>query len=240
MPRKRKFKEPRIVTFKMELEQYEKLELRVPSVSEFIRKMIDNYLETSKTIYELELEKEAILMEQEELSFNLEMINQKINEIKGNQKENENNQEVKDHIIEIIQIVMENEYQGLGIPKERIDAINKNQLTNNELKKLIRDNNIRVIKPSEKLNSKIVNSKIIDESPAETSAPAQTNDADADDNAMKKLINIFNDQLEKENNKNVFSNISAKQYLQETEKTYQARCTAKGINFNEFKALVLS
>ena len=240
MPRKRKFKEPRIVTFKMELEQYEKLELRVPSVSEFLRKMIDNYLETSKTIYELKLQREAILMEQEELSFNLEMINQKINEIKGNQKENENNQEVKDHIIEIIQIVMENEYQDLGIPKERIDAINKNQLTNNELKKLIRDNNIRVIKPSEKLNSKIVNSKIIDESPAETSAPAQTNDADADDNAMEKLINIFNDQLKIKNNNNVFSNISAKQYLQETEKIYQARCTAKGINFNEFKALVLS
>ena len=230
MARKKKFKDVKIVNFKMELEQYEKLEKRVPSVSEFFRKTADHFLESSSNLHELEMQKEAMQMEMEELTFNIDVINEKIKEIKENQKKNDKNKEIKAHILDIIQTVIANEYQGLGITKDRLDAINHNQISNMELQKLVNDNNIRVIGAGEKTTSRIIE-------PTPAPAPAQTEN---DDDAITQLVVQFKQQMNKMNAQNPFTNFSAKEYLQQYEKQYQARCRQKDIDYSQFKELVLN
>lgn len=234
MARKKKFKDVKIVNFKMELEQYEKLEKRVPSVSEFFRKTADHFLESSSNLHELEMQKEAMQMEMEELIFNIDVINEKIKEIKENQKKNDKNKEIKAHILEVIQTVIGNEYQGLGITKDRLDAINHNQISNIELQKLVSDNNIRVIGAGEKLTSRMIEPT---PAPASSPAPAQTEN---DDDAITQLVVQFKQQLNKVNAQNPFTNFSAKEYLKQYEKQYQARCRKKDIDFTKFKESVLN
>lgn len=241
MARPKKFKESKLVNFRIELEEYEKLETRVPSVSKFLRKCINDFLETNNDLNDLKRIRQNKIIECETLQAEISAIEKKISEIETYQKENEDNENIQNHILETIQKVIMNEFGGYGITIDRVNAINNNRLTNPALQKLIDENNITIIKTGQVKNSKIINDNV----PADaginpnTKHYKKTNPVKKTD-AISELVTDFNQKLHFANINNTFSTISANEFLKRKKEVYQKRCQNKNINYSEFEKLVLS
>lgn len=242
MTRPKKFKDAKLVNFRMELEAYEKLETRVPSVSKFLRKCINDFLEENNNLDDLKRIRHNKIIEYEQLKSEITALDKKISEIETFQKENAENQEIQNQILETIQKVINNEYAGFGITMDRVNAINQNRLTNPALQKLITENDIKIIKTSEMQNSKMIsdNDAGADATRNQNTTHYKKTNPVKEADAMTLLYNDFTQKLHFANLGNSFSSISAKEYLKKNQDVYQARCTAKNISYNDFKELVLS
>lgn len=226
----------------MELEQYEKLENRVPSVSKFLRKCINDFLETNNNLDELKRIRHNKIIEYEQLKSEITALDKKISEIETFQKENAENQEIQNQILETIQKVINNEYAGFGITMDRVNAINQNRLTNPALQKLITENDIKIIKTSEMQNSKMISDNDAGADATRnqnTNHYKKTNPVKKTD-AISELVTDFNQKLHFANINNTFSTMSAKEFLKRKKEVYQKRCQNKNINYSEFEKLVLS
>lgn len=241
MARPKKFKESKLVNFRIELEEYEKLETRVPSVSKFLRKCINDFLETNNNLDDLKRIRHNKIIEYEQLKSEITALDKKISEIETYQKENKDNENIQNHILETIQKVIMNEFGGYGITIDRVNAINNNRLTNTALQNLLNENNITIIKTGQVKNSKIINDNV----PADaginpnTKHYKKTNPVKKTD-AISELVNDFNQKLHFANINNTFSSMSAKEFLKRKKEVYQKRCQNKNINYSEFEKLVLS
>lgn len=240
MTRPKKFKDAKLVNFKVELEQYEKLENRVPSVSKFLRKCINDFLETNNDLDDLKRIRYDKIIEYEQLKSEITALDKKISEIEIIQKENAENQKVQNQILETIQKVMTNEFKGLGITIDRLNSINQNRLTNTALQTLVNDNDIPIIKIGEMKNSKLINNVPADAGINPNTTHYKKINPVKETDAMTVLVNDFANKLHFANINNSFSNISAKEFLKAKQDVYQARCRSKNVNYNEFKEMVLS
>lgn len=146
MARPKQIVNPKKIPVTIEKEQYEQLISKgIFNFSEWVRNRIDDYILVDNDLNKLKQSLNEKEKEKENLTLEIETIRQKILEIETQQKENTNNENIQNQILDTIQKVINNEFNGYGIPIDRVNAINKNRLTNYNLKKLIKNNNINII-----------------------------------------------------------------------------------------------
>jgi TolA-binding protein len=236
MARPSEIKEPKKFTMVFEQEQYEKLAIRVPNISEWIRNRVDDFVDAENDLEDLKTLERIKKNELEELQEEIRAIREKIEEIETIQKKNAENKETQKQILETLNKVISNEFNGAGITRDRLKAINQNRLTRKDLKTVLDKNNIKIIKPAEIKTSKIIDAP----ASAGKTAKEKHNTPVIDIKPMEKLVNDFMRKYNFANARNTFSNISKKQYLKENKQVYEARCLNKGVDYNEFEKIVLS
>lgn len=238
MARPNEIREPRRFTMVFEQEQYDKLAIRVPNISEWIRNRVDDFVDAENNLEDLKTLERIKNNELEELQEEIRAIREKIEEIETIQKKNAENKETQKQILETLNKVITNEFNGVGITKDRLKAINQNRLTHKDLKTLLDKNHIKIIKPAEIKTSKLIDAPA--SAGAGKTAKEKHNTPVIDIKPMEKLVNDFMRKYNFANVRNTFSDIGKKQYLKENKQVYEARCLNKGVDYNEFEKLVLS
>lgn len=234
MARPKKLQQPKKIPITIEQDQYNKLQANgVVNFSEWVRNRIDDYITVDNDLNQLQQLLNEKQKEKEELMLEIETIQQKIEEIQQQQKENEENETIQQQMLETIRNVINNEFNGAGITKERLMAINRGKLTSTKLKQLIRANNIKIIKPAEKSNSTIIRN-------GEKTKKEKHNQRIKEVNQFEKLVFEFKRDLKRYNNNNRFSDVSAKEYLKSNRDKYRARCRKNNISYDDFKLAVSS
>lgn len=233
MARPKKLQQPKKIPITIEQDQYNQLIANgVVNFSEWVRNRIDDYITVDTDLNQLQQLLEEKNKEKEELMLEIETIQQKIEEIQQQQKENEENETIQQQMLETIRNVINNEFNGAGITKDRLMRINRGKLTSTKLKQLIRANNIKIIKPAEKTTSNII-------ATGEKTKKQKHNTPVKEVDNLKKLKLDFKKELNKFNKNNAFSDISAKEFLKKNLNNYRARCDAGNVSFAEFQREVL-
>lgn len=233
MARPKQLKNPTKKLISIETDQYtELIRCGVSNFNEWVRERIDDYILINDDLNSLKQRLNEKNKEKQDIIFEIETIEAKIKEIENQQKENENNKELEKEIIDTIQKVIENEYNGDGITKERIHLINQNRLTSTQLKRVIRNNNIKIISPAEKTTSKIIAN--------ESQTKRQKHNRPVREvEPFKELITRFKNDWKRYNQNNSFSDLTAKEYLKNNQDKYRARCNTKNISWAQFQREVL-
>lgn len=234
MARPKQIKNPKKIPVTIEKEQYEQLLANgIFNFSEWVRNRIDDYITVENDLDKLKQVLNEKEKEKENLALEIETIRQKILELETQQKENEENKTLQLQMLETIQNVIMNEFNGDGITKERLITINQARLTSTKLKELIKDNNINIIKPAELKTSKILIN-------GEKTKKQQHNTPVIEVNNLDKLALQFKKELNRQNMNNRFSDISAKEFLGENLNKYRSRCDKQNISFADFQRAVLN
>lgn len=228
-------KEPKKKLVTVEKELYDQLAYHgVKNFSEWVRDRIEEYVNVENdlnTLHQVLTEKEQ---EKIELELEIKNIKDKINEIKQIQKENSKNIKIQENIIKTIKTVVDNEFNGAGITKERLNIINNARLTSNTLKKLLNKHEIKIIKDVELTNSTIISAG------EKTKKQKHYKPLKDEKNNLEKLKLKFKRELHQHNRNNRFSNISANEFLKMNSEKYHKKCENAGCSFDEFKIAVLS
>ena len=228
MARPKKFKEPKIVNFQMENAEYEKLEIRVPNVSNFLRKCVSDFLDTDDNLNDLELALRQNEEEIQELKVENEIIKQKIQDIKAEQKRNAESKEVLNQLLTTANAVYENQFANAGgLPMDRVKAIAGNRYPLQKFVRELKKNSIPIIKKGEIKNSKIINANEVKPKPINEVTP------------IEKLVTKFNHNYNGINNNYTYGEYGRERYLGEHEQVFQIRCENAGIDFETFKSMVL-
>lgn len=234
MARPKKLQQPKKIPITIEQEQYQQLLANgVVNFSEWVRNRIDDYITVDNDLNQLQQLLREKEKEKENIILEIETIHQKIQEIEQEQKENEENETLQGQMLETIRNVINNEFNGAGITKERIITINRGRLSSTKVKQLIKANNIKLIKPAEIKTSNII-------STGEKTHKQKHNTPVKEVDSLKKLISDFNGDLKRFNNNNRFSNVSAREFLGQHLNKYRARCDAVDVSFADFQRAVLS
>lgn len=235
MSKPRTIKEPIKKLVTVETESYEQLYYHgVKNFSQWVRERIDEYITVENdlnTLEQLLTEKEQ---EKTEIEIEIANIKDKIKEIKETQKANENNAEIQKSMLETIINVSNNEFNGAGITQERLNIINNARLTQNTMKKLLKKHDIKIISSVEVTNSTIIKAG------EKTKKEKHHKRLKHDDNQMDKMKQKFTRELNRYNMNNVFSKISAKEFLKMNSEKYHKKCENAGVSYDEFQKIVLS
>lgn len=232
MARPKKLQQPKKIPITIEQDQYNQLLANgVVNFSEWVRNRIDDYITVDTDLNQLQQLLNEKQKEKENIMLEIETIQQKIEEIQQQQKENAENETIQQQMLETIRNVINNEFNGAGITKDRLRAINHGKLTSTKLKQLIRANNIKIIKPAEKSNSTIIRN-------GEKTKKQKHNQRIKEVNQFEKLVFDFKRDLKRYNNNNRFSDVSAKEYLKSNRDKYHARCSKNNISYDDFKLAV--
>lgn len=232
MARPKKLQQPKKIPITIEQDQYNQLLANgVVNFSEWVRNRIDDYITVDNDLNQLQQLLNEKEKEKENLILEIEAIKQKIKEIQQQQKENAENETIQQQMLDTIRNVINNEFNGAGITKDRLRAINRGKLTSTNLKQLIRTNKIKIIKPAEKSNSTIIRN-------GAKTKKEKHNQRIKEVNQFEKLVLDFKRDLKRYNNNNRFSDVSAKEYLKSNENKYRARCRKNNISFKEFQLAV--
>ncbi|MBE6505257.1 MAG: hypothetical protein E7Z73_05895 [Methanobrevibacter millerae] len=229
MARPKQFKNPRLVNFQMEQEDYEKLETRVSNISNFFRKCATEYLETETDLEELKISRLENQKQIDELKIENQFLDEKILEIETRQKENQENQQVLNELLTTAEKVYNNEFINAGgLPMDRVKAIAGVKYPVKKFIKELKAYGIETIKKGGVKNSKIINENDAKPKPIKDES-----------NPLLKLVNRFNYEYNIKNRSFMYGEYGKQRFFNERMNVYIARCNNDGVDFSEFKELVL-
>ena len=223
MARKKELNNPKQISLLVEGAKYDKLNTRVPNISQFLRDCIDNYINTDNNLTDLKMELNNKLNEYNNLGVEIEILQSQIKELETTLKENENNKSVISQLIQTVKDVSMNEFNNEGITKERIKAIANNKIDTALLIKECKKQDINIIKPGKVTNSTIKEPKKDIKDPKIKLAKS----------FFREFNNQYNQAKYKQDINKFFDNGENKQ-------KYFIMCDKKGVNFEDFKSYVLS
>lgn len=229
MARKSTLKNPKRISLNVEEEQYYRLKQNVNSVSEFLRRSMDNYLNTNNNLTDLKIELNRKINERNNLNVDIEILENQIKELETTLKENENNNNMLLELMEIVNNVCKNEFNNNGIPKDRVTAIANNKINPSILIKECERQGVKIIK-----NSQITNSKIRPETNNKIDIKQDNN------NPFNKIVKLFFRECNNQYNKEIYK--TKHKFLKNppTQNKYKSMCENKGIDFKKFKDYVLN
>lgn len=217
MANNKKLKEPKLISFQMENEQFNEFNKIVGMLgvtkSEYLRQLIETSINNNNcSIEELKQLRNEKINEKNNIEMEIEQLNKDINKLEQQQKENEQNNNILMDMLEIIKKVSINEN---GITKKRIEKINNGKIRNTLLLQECKKQGINIIKENEKTNSKIINNRQSNKEP------------------LKIVFNLFSRQYK---GQKTYKN--PLKLLEKNENKYKTICDKKEVSFNEFKNLI--
>lgn len=217
MANNKKLKEPKLISFQMENEQFNEFNKIVGMLgvtkSEYLRQLIETSINNNNcSIEELKQLRNEKINEKNNIEMEIEQLNKDINKLEQQQKENEQNNNILMDILEIIKKVSINEN---GITKKRIEQINNGKIRNTLLLQECKKQGINIIKENEKTNSKIINNRQFNKEP------------------LNIVFNLFSRQYK---GQKTYKN--PLKFLEKNENKFKTICDKKEVSFNEFKNLI--
>lgn len=208
---KKKFKDPVLKSFQIEKETNKELNkicafYGIPQ-SQYIRQLIEQAINNfSNDLNELKQLRNEKTNERNLIDFEIEQINNNINTIIQEQKQNEKDNNILLEIMEIIKQVAINEN---GISKDRINIINKNRIRTSIILKECQEQGIKIIKENQKINSKTPKKK-------------------KEKEQITKVYNLF-----KRSYTNQYKYNNPISYLKADNERYKTICNKANVNYND-------
>lgn len=218
MANNKKLKEPKLISFQMEKDQFREFNKIVGRLgvtkSEYLRQLIETSINNNDcSIEELKQLRNEKINEKNTIEMEIEQLNKDINKLEQQQNENEQNNNILRDMLETIKKVSINEK---GITKKRIEIINNGKIRNTLLLQECKKQGINIIKENEQTNSKIINKK-----PLFNKEPLQL------------VFNLFSRQYK---GQKTYKN--PLKFLEKNENKFKTLCDKKEVSFNEFKNLI--
>lgn len=217
MANNKKLKEPKLISFQIENEQFNEFNKIVGMLgvtkSEYLRQLIETSINNNNcSIEELKQLRNEKINEKNNIEMEIEQLNKDINKLEQQQKDNEQNNNILMDMLETIKKVSINEN---GITKKRIEKINNGKIRNTLLLQECKKQGINIIKENEKTNSKIINNRQSNKEP------------------LKIVFNLFSRQYK---GQKTYKN--PLKFLEKNENKFKTICDKKEVSFNEFKNLI--
>lgn len=213
----------KLVSFRCDVAEWEELPNNINcSISEFLRQCISKQNKKSDKI--TELRKKLIELENDKKLIELEIkdIKQAIYEQENLLNNNANDTILIYNKMDIIKKVAENEN---GITEKRIKTIANDEIKPHILINKAKEQGIKIIDNDKQTNSRIIK---------------QVEKPETRENKLNVILKRFNRQHTSFNNSNQFNKMNSIEFLENHKEQYKKMCENDGINFNDFKNIIVS
>ena len=220
MANKKKLIAPKQISIQIEQDDYDKLSVKVPNVTKFVREYIHDFVNTEDTLSELKRELHEKINQRDNLNIEIEILEDRIRKIEYTYKQNENNNKILSELMQEVLSVKKNEYNNQGIPEERVKAIANEKI-----------NPILLIKECEKQSIPFIKESQISNSTLTTGKKGKPKDN------LEVISNSFFRQWKNQHTQRKYK--TKQKFLDDNEK-FSKMCETKGIEFDKFKEYVLT